>query len=255
MPTLLLLGYNELAFGSPFDFGYFHHATPIFRKVHHAGNPLGLTLPRGTHALARTLGRLPRALLLCAILLLSIPGWCSLLAGGTGVGIVSFTTALVVYGVDLSYPEWTGGWSTGPRLLVPLLPFAMAPVAGLLALPIRGVTWAAIGLTLAGAVIILLFQGAGGRIPNQVQVTRQAIPSPLEAPLCDAVWPLCTAPPFPWASNGRFARNVVSLLLPRTLAELPESSRWVQFLPLVVAQLLAIGAMSRIVPHQPGVSR
>ena len=35
--------------------------------------------------------------------------------------------------MNLSYPEWTGGWSTGPRLLVPLLPFAMLPVASLLA--------------------------------------------------------------------------------------------------------------------------
>ena len=38
-----------------------------------------------------------------------------------------------VFLVNLSYPEWTGGWSTGPRLLVPLLPFAMLPVAALLA--------------------------------------------------------------------------------------------------------------------------
>jgi hypothetical protein len=42
-------------------------------------------------------------------------------------------TIVVVFLVNLSYPEWSGGWSTGPRLLVPLLPFAMLAVAGLIA--------------------------------------------------------------------------------------------------------------------------
>src|SRR4051812_21759282 len=42
LPTLALLGYNQLAFGSPWEMGYFHHATAIFAKVHNRRNPLGL---------------------------------------------------------------------------------------------------------------------------------------------------------------------------------------------------------------------
>src|SRR5262245_5004206 len=42
LPTLLLLGYNQLAFGSPLDMGYFHHVTKQFKDVHSKDNPLGL---------------------------------------------------------------------------------------------------------------------------------------------------------------------------------------------------------------------
>ena len=75
-----------------------------------------------------------------------------------------------IFLVNLSYPEWTGGWSTGPRLLVPLIPFAMIPVASLMA---GGSRWAKLAtiaaacLALIGGVEMLLFQGAGGRIPHQ----------------------------------------------------------------------------------------
>ena len=55
-----------------------------------------------------------------------------------------------------SYPEWTGGWSTGPRLLVPLLPFAMIPVAAALA---NGNRWSRV--TLAAGLVLAL---AGGML-------------------------------------------------------------------------------------------
>ncbi|MEW4452294.1 hypothetical protein AB1L30_06370, partial [Bremerella sp. JC817] len=55
-----------------------------------------------------------------------------------GLGLVALLASLAVFLINVSYPEWTGGWSTGPRLLVPLLPFGMIGVAGLLAAgPIR----------------------------------------------------------------------------------------------------------------------
>ena len=57
--------------------------------------------------------------------------------------MISASACLAVFLVNLSYPEWTGGWSTGPRLLVPLLPFAMLPAAAVLAVGGRGVTAAA----------------------------------------------------------------------------------------------------------------
>ena len=44
-PTLILLTYNQLAFGSPWDMGYFHHETQPFADVHNADNPLGLRFP------------------------------------------------------------------------------------------------------------------------------------------------------------------------------------------------------------------
>ena len=146
---------------------------------------------------------------------------------------VSASGVAAVFLVNLSYPEWTGGWSTGPRFLVPLLPFAMLPVAALLAVGGRWATLAAVLLALAGGVLMLLFQGVGARIPN-----------PIEDPLLDAVLPLWRGDPLPgWATGGRFTRNVVGLLFPEALDRLPPGRLWVQFLPLVAVQALAIAAM------------
>ena len=68
IPTLILLVYNQLAFGSPWDMGYFHHATQEFAKVHNPDNPLGLKFPDEFWQEARqpALGPLPRARVLRA---------------------------------------------------------------------------------------------------------------------------------------------------------------------------------------------
>ena len=65
VPTLFLLGYNLLAFGSPWDMGYFHHATAQFARVHNRQNPLGLRMPDPAAHRTFALGRAPRPTLLC----------------------------------------------------------------------------------------------------------------------------------------------------------------------------------------------
>ena len=82
IPTLLLLGYNQLAFGSPWEMGYFHHANaPICRGAQHR-NPLGLVFPESFWGrLASLLWGGHRGLLLYApIVLLAVPGWFALFA-------------------------------------------------------------------------------------------------------------------------------------------------------------------------------
>jgi hypothetical protein len=135
--------------------------------------------------------------------------------------------------VNLFYPEWTGGWSTGPRLLVPLIPFAMLPVAALLAGSSRGAraaTLIAVILTLAGAGLMLLFQSVGGRIPSDYH-----------DPLVETVWPIWTGQvPLPrWRYGERFGRNLTSLIAPGSIHRLPASWQFVQFLPLLLAQTVA----------------
>ena len=81
---------------------------------------------------------------------------------------MTFSVVVAVMLVNVFYPEWTGGWSTGPRLLVPLIPFAMLPVAALLAGDSRrakAATIIALVLALAGGALMLLFQSVGGAIP------------------------------------------------------------------------------------------
>ena len=114
--------------------GYFFHATQQFAEVHSSANPLGLRPPDWSRVDDLTI-RPARGLFWYApILILAPPGFVALLVRRFfGLAVVAASTVAAVFLVNLSYPEWSGGWSTGPRLLVPMLPFAMLGVAGLLA--------------------------------------------------------------------------------------------------------------------------
>jgi hypothetical protein len=238
VPTLILLGYNVLAFGSPWEMGYFHHATAQFAKVHNRQNPLGLRMPDPSLLVPLLWGEYRGLLFYAPILILAFPGWLLLAARRRhDVAAVSLAITVAVFVVNLSYPEWTGGWSTGPRLLVPLLPFAMLPVAAVLAGRGRWsclAAWLAAALAIAGGVLMLLFQGVGARIPPD-----------LHAPLRDIVWPLWTgrlALPA-WWTGQRFTASAAALLARDWEEQLRVSRQAVQFLPLVAAQGLAIVAI------------
>jgi hypothetical protein len=241
-PTLILLTYNQLAFGSPWDMGYFHHATKAFADVHNADNPYGLSFPDRfwRKLLALLLGPYRGLTFYAPILWLTIPGWVVLIVRRQwDLAVVTLSVVVAVTLVNLFYPEWTGGWSTGPRLLVPSIPFAILPVAALVAGDSRATTVAAIFalvLGLAGGALMLLFQSVGGRIPHDYG-----------DPLVQTVWPICTGQvPLPyWCDGERFTRNVVSLAAPARVARLNPGWSFVQFIPLVLAQGLAILALSR----------
>jgi hypothetical protein len=241
IPALILLGYNQLAFGSPWDFGYPHHATYQFAKVHNPENPLGLRAPAMFWSRLASLlwGRHRGLAFFAPIVVLAVPGWVVLAARKCwDVAAVTLLVALTVLTVNLFYPEWTGGWSTGPRLLVPSLPFVILPVAALLAgdsRPARAATIMVLILALAGGLEMLLFQGVDGRVPQDIS-----------DPLAGAVWPLWRGEPVPgWRFGERFSPNLVQIVAPRLIAELRPSWQWLQFLPLVLLQGLAIGALSR----------
>ncbi len=160
--------------------------------------------------------------------------------------------------VNLSYPEWTGGWSTGPRLLLPLIPFAMVPVAAFLSV---GGRWAGPALTigtvlaLLGAGEMLLFQGAGARIPNELGMRgRKSVA--VSEPLFDAVWPIWTGTdPTPgWRFGERFSRNLVSIAAPGVVKSLGPRGEPLQFLPLVSAQAIAILILWRSIANRPTLS-
>ncbi len=238
VPTLILLTYNTLAFGSPLEMGYFHHATAQFAKVHSRQNPLGLKMPDLVLVLPLLWGEYRGLFFYAPILGLALPGWLMLgVRRRFDLAAVTFTMAAAVCIVNLSYPEWTGGWSTGPRLLVPLLPFAMIPVAAVLSSQGRfagPATWFAVALALAGGVLLFLFQGVGARVPQDVH-----------APLRAVVWPLWTGrEPLPmWWTGQRFTATLMNLLASDWEQRLRVSRHAFQFLPLVGVQVVGIGAV------------
>jgi hypothetical protein len=241
IPTLILLLYNQLAFGSPWVLGYFHHTFREFAQVHNADNPLGLVFPASFWGRLGSLlwGRHRGLAFYAPILLLSAPGWVALVARKRlSLAAVSFLVVVAVFLVNSVYPEWTGGWSTGPRLLVPLLPFAMLPVAALISgdSTVSNVaTWLALALAVMGGIIMLLFQGVGGRIPHDIL-----------DPLFQAVWPIWTGAPLPWWLYGeRFCRNLTILAAPGFVAALGPRWQAIQFLPLVLAQGIGIAGLWR----------
>ena len=246
VPTILLLLYNQLAFGNPFDLAYFHEDAQIFHAVHSEENPLGLRFPVLARLVYLIWGGYRGLLFYAPIVILAIPGWFVLGRRRLwGVFLVTIAVVAVVYLVNVSYPLWTGGWSTGPRFLLPLVPFAMLPVAALLASGKRWPTVIAIVLAVAGGALMLLYVGIGGRIRQE-----------FNDPLLEVVLPhwigLPLLPQEIEVGGTRFVRNPVSILFPRQLTRLRESWQWIQFIPLVLAQGAAIAAMLRFcAPRQP----
>jgi hypothetical protein len=255
-PALFLLGYNWVAFDSPLRMGYFVHATKQFADVHSAKNPLGLRPPDWS--------RLDDLLILPArglfwyapVLLLTPLGLFALVYRKyIGMVVVITLTIVVVFLVNLSYPEWSGGWSTGPRLLVPLLPFAMLGVAGLLAVQVssdkvttnpspggreRAATIAAAILSLVGFVEISMFQGVGARVPDPMRGLPAGYHDPLAHPLTEAVWPIWRGDAAPgWVFGHRFSRSIFDLLAGTNST----SEHWQKFLPLWIGQALAIALL------------
>lgn len=224
-PLLLLLLYNQLAFGSPFDAGYFHEDLRAFSDVHSEENPLGLKRPAWERAGPLLWGSYRGLLFYATVVVLAIPGWARL-ARAREWGLLGATLAacLAVFLVNLSYPEWTGGWSTGPRLLLPLLPFAMVAVGAAVARGGRLEAAALVLLSLWGAGLMFLFLGAGGRVPHTIA-----------HPLTDFVWPL-------WKGAGELAR-CLGAGGPGWTHVGPRGTAWRAFMPLAVGQIVATCAL------------
>jgi hypothetical protein len=239
MPASILLTYNFLAFGSPWRMGYFYEVLDRFKEVHSSSNPLGMRRPDWSKLGELSWGERRGLLRFAPILLLTIPGLVALMARRRWeLAIVPALTMASVVLVNLCYPEWTGGWSTGPRLLVPMLPFAMIPVAGLLAVGSRWVGVSAVLLALVGSIVILGFVTIGARVPND------------EArPLVEGVWPLLRGDkPLPvWVYGNRYARNLANLAFPAACKQLPAWAGWISILPLVLFQVGMIAVMVRMV--------
>lgn len=241
IPLAALLAYNRAAFGSILDLGYFHHATEQFAAVHSRENPLGLRPPDWSKAIPLLWGQHRGLLFYAPILVLAPAGWIAFLMGRRWLELAgSLGACLAVFFVNLSYPEWSGGWSTGPRLLVPLIPFAMLGVAGAIAAWPRLATAVAAALALAGGILMLGFQSVGGRIPNEIG-----------APVAQVVWPLWRgADPPPWWVGERWTRTPLDFFSPGATERLDVLAFVIPAALQALAIISLMGALRSASPSQ-----
>jgi hypothetical protein len=272
----LLAAYNYAAFGDPLDFGYAHEVSREFRAVHSAQNPLGLRIP----ALATFANVVPeilwkpfRGLLFYAPILCAAPvGFVALIRHQRwGVALVCVAAFAWLMLVNVSYPKWEGGWCTGPRFMVPAIPFTLLLVGGLVSSVKKAGMIAFLGsATIAGAILMLGCVAVGGRFPpdavgvpppmasriaNPVReivlphwrgrVQQKADPLPKDMSArgpAYAICPMCQRHPPSYLAGGRqFERNVGRWLVQRFVPAEPSPWQGLQMGPLL-AYLVAMTA-------------
>lgn len=153
-PALLGALYNTLAFGGPFSLGYSNLAAGSQFRAGQALGFLGVTYPHLDAIWQTTFGPYRGLFLLSPVLLLAIPGFVVLFhrREWRAEAVLWLATVLAYFTFVVSYFEWDGGFSLGPRHFLPALPFLVLPI-GVLFGPARARAWKVIASVLAAISI------------------------------------------------------------------------------------------------------
>jgi hypothetical protein len=131
LPLSLLGAYNCTIFGTPLPVGYLHSA--LYQDLHMQGfiSLIGPTLPA---AWGITFGTFRGLFFVAPILLLAFPGFVAWWRSGQHRSEASVCLwAVVSFMVfNASSVMWHGGYSVGPRYLLPMLPFMTVGLAAFL---------------------------------------------------------------------------------------------------------------------------
>jgi len=145
--------YNKLLFGSIFALSSGNERNAQFRAMAREGI-FGIGLPQPATFL-RLLFDPSRGLFIFAPILLialaALPRARRALSREAFLGLVLVPIALIVF--YAGYPNWHGGWSVGPRYLVPAIPFLLFPLVFAASSIIE---WIAIGASIAAVVPLTL---------------------------------------------------------------------------------------------------
>jgi 4-amino-4-deoxy-L-arabinose transferase-like glycosyltransferase len=142
---LPLLGYNLVAYGTPFRIAY---SGVVGWQGMHQGL-FGLGVPRLAALSGITIGTKHGLIWVAPVLLLAIPGlvaWADR-RPTRGLAWLAAAVTLIVLLVNAAYVYWEGGNATGPRLAIPL--------CGMLALGLAP-AWVDLGARAARTVAVLL---------------------------------------------------------------------------------------------------
>jgi hypothetical protein len=179
-PGLLLAAYNYVTYRTILPVGY--HYSALWQTQHSTGF-MSLTYPK-LDILWGIIGSPYRGLfLLSPILLLAVPGFIYLWQDRQhrAEAIVSTLAVLSFFAFNSSSSMWWGGFSVGPRYLIPMLPFLAWPLIYFLKRYGQRV-WARMltgGLTVLSLILVWGLSLAGQHFPEETW----------QFPLRDYAWP------------------------------------------------------------------
>lgn len=191
-PLIVLGAYNAAIFGTPFALTYQYVANPRLRALIETGVLSG-GLPSLEALGGLTLSPFRGLFFTSPILLLAVAGWIGTVRQatqrreGTFGLIVVFTFTLFVSGSA----QWWGGWSVGPRYLIPMLPWLVWPLGVMIdRLQKSRLGLIGLGLLIATSIVIVWSIAVGGQY---------YAPDDIATPLIDYSWPAI--------ASGDVARN------------------------------------------------
>ena len=165
MPLAALALYNTQVFGSPWSLGYEHLDNAYFSKSMGQGL-MGVHLPRLDVLFYLTLHPAQGIFWQSPVLLLSLVGLAFMLVKSRyrAEGLIALVGFVGYLLMNSGYYMWWGGWSFGPRHVVPLLPFLALP---LLFVPKR-LFPLVVALTLVSAAQMLIVAASAVQVPDDV---------------------------------------------------------------------------------------
>ncbi|HOO77389.1 MAG TPA: hypothetical protein PLI51_02280 [bacterium] len=165
VPLAGLMLYQRACFGGVFSLPYLHETHRAFFLAHNRGI-VGVTYPRLETVFGLTVSPFRGLLFYAPILAAAVPGLIVLAAdprrradGWLFIGI-----SLSYFYIASAFSDWEGGWSAGPRHLVPLIPFWLTAVVRLLARSRRRGAWALV-LAPLGLISVIHSVSAAATFP------------------------------------------------------------------------------------------
>lgn len=223
LPAVALALYHWKIFGSPLALPYDFST----RKHRHLGFFMGLGVPRPEAFWHLLLSPFRGLLFSAPWLALAIPGAVRLWRLRKRAEVLTAgAVCLLFVWMNTSLVDWDGGWATGPRYLIPAIPFLVLLASGLFPRdgerPGRAQTWG-FGLLAAGSAALMLAATAvKPEVPNTFRAPfgEWILPEFFAGRLAgntqsiDSLWPVAGGPAAAWNLGQLLGLSGLASLLP-----------------------------------------